>query len=69
VLFRSLSGSTVAQPVRSGFRVLLWRMSAPIPKRSLVDYQFAAGRSQHDLDRTGQQMVEVLEIGLTHYGW
>jgi putative intracellular protease/amidase len=35
----------------------------------LVDYPFVTGRSTHDSYTTGEKMVEVLESGLTRYGW
>jgi len=35
----------------------------------IVDYPFITGRSNHDSYTTGQKMVEVLEHGLTRYGW
>lgn len=35
----------------------------------IVDYPFVTGRSNHDSYLTGQKMVEVLENGLTRYGW
>jgi putative intracellular protease/amidase len=35
----------------------------------VVDYPFITGRSTHDSYTTGQKIVEVLESGLTRYGW
>jgi putative intracellular protease/amidase len=35
----------------------------------VVDYPFITGRSTPDSLRTGEKMVEVLEDGLTRYGW
>lgn len=35
----------------------------------IVDYPFITGRSNHDSYLTGQKMVEVLENGLTRFGW
>ena len=35
----------------------------------IVDYPFITGRSNHDSYLTGEKMVEVLESGLTRYGW
>jgi putative intracellular protease/amidase len=35
----------------------------------LVDYPFVTGRSTHDSYTTGEKMVEVLDKGLTRYGW
>ena len=35
----------------------------------IVDYPFITGRSTPDSYLTGQKMVEVLEKGLTRYGW
>jgi len=35
----------------------------------IVDYPFITGRSTPDSYLTGQKMVEVLEQGLTRYGW
>lgn len=35
----------------------------------IVDYPFITGRSTPDAYLTGQKMVEVLEKGLTRYGW
>jgi hypothetical protein len=35
----------------------------------IVDYPFIMGRSTHDSYLTGQKMVEVLEKGLTRFGW
>jgi putative intracellular protease/amidase len=35
----------------------------------IVDYPFITGRSTPDSYLTGQKMVEVLENGLTRYGW
>ncbi|HZR41112.1 MAG TPA: type 1 glutamine amidotransferase domain-containing protein [Ktedonobacteraceae bacterium] len=35
----------------------------------IVDYPFITGRSTHDSYTTGQKVVEVLEKGLTRYGW
>lgn len=35
----------------------------------VVDYPFVTGRSTADSYTTGQKMVEVLENGLTRYGW
>lgn len=35
----------------------------------IVDYPFITGRSTHDSYTTGQKVVEVLENGLTRYGW
>ncbi len=35
----------------------------------IVDYPFITGRSTHDSYATGQKVVEVLEHGLTRYGW
>jgi putative intracellular protease/amidase len=35
----------------------------------VVDYPFITGRSTHDSYTTGQKIVEVLENGLTRYGW
>jgi putative intracellular protease/amidase len=35
----------------------------------IVDYPFITGRSTPDSYLTGQKMVEVLEDGLTRYGW
>lgn len=35
----------------------------------IVDYPFVTGRSTPDSYLTGQKIVEVLEDGLTRYGW
>ena len=35
----------------------------------IVDYPFITGRSTPDSYLTGQKMVEVLEKGLTRFGW
>jgi putative intracellular protease/amidase len=35
----------------------------------IVDYPFVTGRSNHDSYLTGEKMVEVLENGLTRWGW
>ena len=35
----------------------------------IVDYPFITGRSTHDSYATGQKVVEVLDKGLTRYGW
>jgi putative intracellular protease/amidase len=35
----------------------------------IVDYPFVTGRSTPDSYLTGEKMVEVLEKGLTRYGW
>lgn len=35
----------------------------------IVDYPFITGRSTPDSYTTGEKMVEVLEKGLTRYGW
>jgi putative intracellular protease/amidase len=35
----------------------------------IVDYPFITGRSTPDSYMTGQKLVEVLEKGLTRYGW
>jgi hypothetical protein len=35
----------------------------------IVDYPFITGRSTPDSYLTGQKMVEVLEKGLTRWGW
>jgi len=35
----------------------------------IVDYPFITGRSTPDSYLTGQKMVEVMEKGLTRYGW
>lgn len=35
----------------------------------IVDYPFITGRSTHDSYMTGQKIVEVLENGLTRFGW
>jgi putative intracellular protease/amidase len=35
----------------------------------IVDYPFVTGRSNHDSYLTGQKLVEVLDKGLTRYGW
>jgi putative intracellular protease/amidase len=35
----------------------------------IVDYPFITGRSTPDSYMTGQQVVEVLENGMTRYGW
>ena len=35
----------------------------------IVDYPFVTGRSTPDSYLTGQKLVEVLENGLTRYGW
>jgi putative intracellular protease/amidase len=35
----------------------------------IVDYPFITGRSTPDSYHTGQKIVEVLENGLTRYGW
>ena len=35
----------------------------------IVDYPFITGRSTPDSYLTGEKMVEVLEKGLTRYGW
>lgn len=35
----------------------------------IVDYPFITGRSTPDSYMTGQQVVEVLENGVTRYGW
>jgi putative intracellular protease/amidase len=35
----------------------------------VVDYPFITGRSTHDSYLTGQKIVEVLDNGLTRFGW
>ena len=35
----------------------------------IVDYPFMTGRSTPDSHLTGEKMVEVLEKGLTRWGW
>jgi putative intracellular protease/amidase len=35
----------------------------------IVDYPFITGRSTPDAYKTGEKLVEVLEHGLTRYGW
>jgi hypothetical protein len=35
----------------------------------IVDFPFITGRSTPDSYLTGQKLVEVLEHGLTRYGW
>lgn len=35
----------------------------------IVDFPFVTGRSTPDSYLTGQKIVEVLENGLTRYGW
>lgn len=35
----------------------------------VVDYPFVTGRSTADAYRTGEKLIEVLESGLTRYGW
>ncbi len=35
----------------------------------IVDYPFVTGRSTADSCRTGEKLIEVLESGLTRYGW
>jgi hypothetical protein len=35
----------------------------------IVDYPFVTGRSTPDSCLTGEKMVEVLEKGLTRWGW
>jgi putative intracellular protease/amidase len=35
----------------------------------IVDYPFITGRSTHDSYLTGQKIVEVLDNGLTRFGW
>ncbi|MER6388944.1 type 1 glutamine amidotransferase domain-containing protein [Streptomyces sp. NPDC059382] len=39
------------------------------PLSVIVDYPFVTGRSTPDSYLTGQKIVEVLEDGLTRYGW
>ncbi|WP_037601195.1 type 1 glutamine amidotransferase domain-containing protein [Streptacidiphilus rugosus] len=39
------------------------------PVSVIVDYPFVTGRSTPDSYLTGQKIVEVLESGLTRYGW
>ncbi|MEU8693794.1 type 1 glutamine amidotransferase domain-containing protein [Streptomyces sp. NPDC048665] len=39
------------------------------PTSVIVDFPFVTGRSTPDSFLTGQKMVEVLEEGLTRYGW
>jgi putative intracellular protease/amidase len=39
------------------------------PRSVIVDYPFITGRSTPDSFLTGQKIVEVLENGLTRYGW
>ena len=39
------------------------------PTSVVVDYPFVTGRSTPDSYLTGQKIVEVLESGLTRYGW
>ncbi|MGH3172176.1 MAG: type 1 glutamine amidotransferase domain-containing protein [Trebonia sp.] len=39
------------------------------PLSVLVDYPFVTGRSTPDSFLTGQKLIEVLEDGLTRYGW
>ncbi|GGS93495.1 hypothetical protein GCM10010156_59710 [Planobispora rosea] len=39
------------------------------PVSVIVDYPFITGRSTPDSFLTGQKVVEVLEQGLTRYGW
>ena len=39
------------------------------PLSVIVDYPFVTGRSTPDSFLTGKKMVEVLENGLTRYGW
>lgn len=39
------------------------------PRSVIVDYPFVTGRSTPDSYLTGQKTVEVLENGLTRYGW
>jgi putative intracellular protease/amidase len=39
------------------------------PTSVIVDYPFITGRSTPDSFLTGQKIVEVLEKGLTRYGW
>jgi putative intracellular protease/amidase len=39
------------------------------PRSVIVDYPFITGRSTPDSFLTGQKIVEVLEDGLTRYGW
>jgi putative intracellular protease/amidase len=39
------------------------------PVSVIVDYPFITGRSTPDSFLTGQKIVEVLEDGLTRYGW
>ncbi|HLO87960.1 MAG TPA: type 1 glutamine amidotransferase domain-containing protein [Nostocaceae cyanobacterium] len=39
------------------------------PTSVIVDYPFITGRSTPDSYLTGEKMVEVLEQGLTRYGW
>lgn len=39
------------------------------PQSVIVDYPFVTGRSTPDSFLTGRKMVEVLEQGLTRYGW
>ena len=39
------------------------------PLSVIVDHPFVTGRSTPDSFLTGQKMVEVLELGLTRYGW
>jgi putative intracellular protease/amidase len=39
------------------------------PLSVIVDYPFVTGRSTPDSFLTGRKMVEVLENGLTRYGW
>lgn len=39
------------------------------PRSVVVDYPFVTGRSTPDSFLTGQKIVEVLETGLTRYGW
>ena len=35
----------------------------------IVDHPFVTGRSTADSYTTGQKLVEMLEKGLTRYGW
>jgi putative intracellular protease/amidase len=39
------------------------------PLSVIVDFPFVTGRSTPDSELTGQKLVEVLENGLTRYGW
>lgn len=39
------------------------------PLSVIVDFPFVTGRSTPDSYLTGQKIVEVLENGLTRYGW